>query len=180
MRNSKKKGGLPSINASSMADIAFLLLVFFLVSTEIKTDEGVSTKLPHWDPETTVEPVNARNILSVRLNSLDQLMVENEMLQSRELRELTKKFLANNKRNPQWSDSPQRAVVHISGDRATSYEKYIEVYNEIRGAYNELRDAKSLELYKKRFNDLENDADKEVVRKLYPMQISEEVYKVEI
>jgi len=130
----------PEINASSMADIAFLLLVFFLVTTEIDIDEGINVALPPWTdvPPPPVE-LNDKNTLTVLINSRNQLLVEEELDDIDNLRKRTIEFLSNNGRNPELSNSPQEAVVSFKGDVGTSYETYIQVYNELRGAYNDLR-----------------------------------------
>jgi biopolymer transport protein ExbD len=131
---------LPEINASTMADIAFLLLVFFLVTTEIDIDEGINVSLPPWTdvPPPPVEQ-NDHNTLSVLINSNNQLLVEEELAQIEDLRKRAKEFISNNGRNPELSDSPQKAIVSFKGDVGTSYNMYIQVYNELRGAYNDLR-----------------------------------------
>ncbi len=131
---------LPEINASTMADIAFLLLVFFLVTTEIDIDEGINVSLPPWTdvPPPPVESQD-RNTLQVLINSRNQLLVEEELADIKDLRKLARDFVMNNGRNPEWSDSPQKAVISFKGDVGTSYDMYIQVYNELRGAYNDLR-----------------------------------------
>ena len=131
---------LPEINASTMADIAFLLLVFFLVTTEIDIDEGINVSLPPWT-DVPPPPVaqNDHNTLSVLINSNNQLLVEEELAQIEDLRKRVKEFITNNGRNPELSDSPQKAIVSFKGDVGTSYNMYIQVYNELRGAYNDLR-----------------------------------------
>jgi len=131
---------VPEINASSMADIAFLLLIFFLVTTEIDIDEGINVALPPWS-DVAPPPVelNDRNTLTVLINSRNQLLVEEELDDVDNLRKRTIEFLSNNGRNPELSNSPQEAVVSFKGDVGTSYETYIQVYNELRGAYNDLR-----------------------------------------
>lgn len=124
-----------------MADIAFLLLVFFLVTTEIDIDEGINVALPPWSdvPPPPVEQ-NDRNSLTVLINSRNQLLVEEELADIKDLRKRTKAFIMNNGRDPELSDSPQKAIVSFKGDVGTSYDMYIQVYNELRGAYNDLRD----------------------------------------
>ena len=132
---------LPEINASSMADIAFLLLVFFLVTTEIDIDEGINVVLPAWSDEPPPDvKQNNRNTLAVLVNSRNELLVEEERFDIEELRDYTKTFIMNEGRDPKMSDSPQKAIVSFKGDVGTSYDTYIQVYNELRGAYNELRD----------------------------------------
>lgn len=170
----KKKRPAPEINASSMADIAFLLLIFFLVTTEIATDEGINITLP---PYTDVPPPpvesNDRNTLAVNINSRDQIQVEEELTEVRELRELTKRFINNNGTDPGMSDSPLEAIVSFKGDRGTSYDMYINVYNELRGAYNELRDEASKRKFGKPFVELTDTTKINEIKDLYPIRISE-------
>lgn len=129
------------INASSMADIAFLLLIFFLVTTTIEVDKGILHKLPPWTEE---EPPKAeskdRNTLVVLINARDQLLVDDKLSTVDELRETTKNFIENPLNKPDLAESPQKAIVSLQNDRGTSYGLYIEVQNELKAAYRELRD----------------------------------------
>lgn len=171
---SKKKRSVPEINASSMADIAFLLLIFFLVTTEISVDAGINVTLPPYsdEPPPPVE-ANDRNTLTVNINSRDQLLVEEELMEVTQLREFTMQFIDNNGSDPSQSDSPMEAIVSFKGDRGTSYEMYIAVYNELRGAYNDLRNNYSTRKYGKPFIDLTDSVRIEDVKNTYPIRISE-------
>lgn len=172
---------LPEINASSMADIAFLLLVFFLVTTEIDIDEGIKTSLPPWsdEPPPPVEQ-NDRNTLTVLINANDQLLVEEERFRVEDLREYAKNFITNNGKDPKLSDSPQQAIVSFKGDVGTSYDAYISVYNELRGAYNDLRDQQTRRITRgrvERFLDLDRTTRDSLtydeVKFLIPARLSE-------
>ncbi|MDW7690754.1 biopolymer transporter ExbD [Flammeovirgaceae bacterium SG7u.111] len=129
------------VSSGSMADIAFLLLIFFLVTTTIASDKGIYVQLPPKVEEPPVFDVKARNILDVRLNSKDLLLVEDEQIQLAELKRSVKNFIANNGEDLALSESPKKAIVSIKTDRGTSYEVYILVLDEIKKAYNELRAA---------------------------------------
>lgn len=170
----KKKKVAPEVNASSMADIAFLLLIFFLVTTEISIDEGINVTLP---PYTDVPPPpvesNDRNTLAVNVNSRDQLLVEEELMEVTQLRAFTKRFINNNGADPSMSDSPLEAIVSFKGDRGTSYDMYINVYNELRGAYTELRDEASRKKFGKVMSDLTDTLEIEEIKTMYPIRISE-------
>lgn len=180
----RNKRGLQEINAGSMADIAFLLLIFFLVTTTMDVDEGISTKLPPWDPETIENPppIKQKNLFVVLVNANDQLLVEDEYMTLEDLRDAAKEFLDNNgdgtcqycqgRRNPSSSDNPQKAIVSLQNDRRTSYKMYISVQNELVAAYNELRDELALRQYGKEFADLTAEQ-QETVRDAYPQKISE-------
>ncbi len=161
------------INASSMADIAFLLLIFFLVTTTMDIDKGLMVMLPPYSEEPPPESdVNKRNVLNILVNSSNQLLVKGEPIEIRELLELTKRHVNNNGADPNFSDSPTKAVVSLKNDRGTSYETYIAVQNELRAAYNEMRDESANSKFGRDFEDLDNDQKKEV-RADYPLRISE-------
>jgi biopolymer transport protein ExbD len=167
------KRGIPEINAGSMADIAFLLLIFFLVATTLDSEKGMLVKLPQWVEENLPPPdVNKRNVLDVLVNQYDQIQIKGELVTVKQVKAKTRRFLENNGANPDLSDSPQKAVVSIKSDRATSYGGYLEVYNEIREAYNELREEAAQSKFRKSLKDLNQDELTEI-REMYPLQISE-------
>ncbi len=180
----RNKQGATEINASSMADIAFLLLIFFLVTTTIDYDKGILHKLP---PITDEPPENVqsnkRNTMVVLINSRDQLLVNNENVSVKKLRNRAKQFLNNKGRNPKWSISPDEAIISLQNDRGTSYGLYIQVQNELKAAYRELRDEYALKKYGNKFEDLKalakesklpRDQDKvKDVADAYPMRLSE-------
>lgn len=162
------------INASSMADIAFLLLIFFLVTTTIDVDKGILHKLPPWTEEDPPEAEsNDRNTLVVLLNSLDQLLVDGEEMQVENLKETTKEFIDNPANRPDLAESPDKAIVSLQNDRGTSYDSYIQVQNELKAAYRELRDEYSMENYGKLYDDLDREKQKMIQKEIYPMKISE-------
>lgn len=132
--------GQGEVNASSMADIAFLLLIFFLVTTTIATDQGLAMRLPPILPTPPVELAN-RNVLTVLVNSENELLVEGQPLALAALGAKVKAFVANPTGDQSLADSPQEAVVSIKTDRGTSYPTYIAVLDEIKRAYHELRAA---------------------------------------
>src|SRR5690606_20204765 len=116
--------------------------IFFLVTTTIASDKGLAILLPPKQDENTPPPVdmNQRNIFKVLINSQDRLLVEDEPLTDvSALRNMVKEFVSNNGRDPLSSDSPQDAVVSVKSDRGTSYKIYIDVLDELQGAYYELR-----------------------------------------
>tara|TARA_B100001250_G_scaffold314041_1_gene276205 strand:- start:1037 stop:1573 length:537 start_codon:yes stop_codon:yes gene_type:complete len=165
---------VPEINAGSMADIAFLLLIFFLVTTTMDVDTGIGRKLPPTAEEQEPEDMqgNARNIYEVYVNKQDKLLVEDEIIQIEDLREGAKKFIDNNGKNPKLSDSPEKAIISLVNSRGTSYETYISVQNELTAAYNELRNTAAMNQYRMNYTELDN-AKRKIIRKMYPMKISE-------
>ncbi|WP_338375814.1 biopolymer transporter ExbD [uncultured Flavobacterium sp.] len=161
----KKRGAPPEVNAGSMADIAFLLLIFFLVTTTIGVDQGINRKLPPMQEQPDPPNINERNILTVLVNMNNQLLVEEQLMDIKDLRQAAIDFLENNGKNicsycegskdPLSSDSPLDAVISLSNDSETTYATYIAVQNELVAAYNILRNRESLKKYGVTFSELE-------------------------
>lgn len=161
------KRASPEVNAGSMADIAFLLLIFFLVTTTIETDSGINRKLPPMEESDEDVIIKQKNIFTVLLNGKDQLLVEDEIMELKDLRSAAKEFLDNGgdgscdyckgKRNKKSSDNPDKAIVSLKNERETSYKTYIAVQNELVAAYNELRDKRAQALYGKSFREMEGN-----------------------
>lgn len=129
------------INAGSMADIAFLLLIFFLVTTTIAEDQGIRVKLPPWsEEEPDITKLKKRNVFAVLVNAQNQLLVRGEPMRISELRAFAKEFISNPSNREDLAEKPNRAIISLKNDRGTHYETYLEVYNELKGAYNELWD----------------------------------------
>lgn len=160
-----KRGAPPEVNAGSMADIAFLLLIFFLVTTTIETDAGLDRMLPPIEPPDTDVVIKQKNIFEVNINKNGQLLVEDELVDIKDLREKAKAFLDNGgdgtctyckgQKNPESSDNPTKAIISLKNDRETKYSTYITVQNELVGAYNDLRNREAQRLFKRDFTDLE-------------------------
>ena len=169
-----KRRGLPEINAGSMADIAFLLLIFFLVTTTMDQDTGIARKLPPMPEEEQEKPpeIKAKNIYVVLINSNNQLLVEGEWTEISDLKDGVKKFIDNNGVDPTSSDSPEKAIISLQNDRGTKYLTYIRVQNELAAAYNELRNEAALNKFGERYSNLDKTQKKEI-RKMYPQKISE-------
>lgn len=163
------------VNAGSMADIAFLLLIFFLVTTTIDTDKGIAIKLPPMPEENQPQNdirIKERNVLKVLVNANDMLLVDGEPTDIKELKRLTKDFIDNPSQNPDLAESPQKAIVSLKNDRGTSYNLYIQVHNELKAAYNELRDARSRLLYGRALEQLPESRQNEI-KDYYRQVISE-------
>ncbi len=136
------------INAGSMADIAFLLLIFFLVTTTIVEDKGITVKLPPWsEEEPDITRLKERNVYSVLVNAQNQLLVRGTPMRIEELRENAKDFIANPTNRPDLAEKPTKAIISLKNDRGTEYKTYLEVYNELKAAYNELWDDLSLKKF---------------------------------
>jgi len=166
---------VPEVNAGSMADIAFLLLIFFLVTTTIDTDKGIAIKLPPMPEENQPQNdirIKERNVLKVLVNANDMLLVDGEPTDIKELKRLTKDFIDNPSQNPDLAETPQKAIVSLKNDRGTSYNLYIQVHNELKAAYNELRDARAKQLYGKALDRLPESKQNEI-KDYYRQVISE-------
>ena len=163
------------VNAGSMADIAFLLLIFFLVTTTIDTDKGIAIKLPPMPEENQPQNdirIKERNVLKVLVNANDMLLVDGEPTDIKELKRMTKDFIDKPTKNPDLSESPQKAIVSLKNDRGTSYNLYIQVHNELKAAYNELRDQRAKQLYGRVLEKLPESRQNEI-KDYYRQVISE-------
>jgi len=157
----------PEVNAGSMADIAFLLLIFFLVTTTIETDSGISRKLPPIEESEEDVVIKQKNIFTVLLNGKDQILVEDELMELEEIRAAAIEFLDNGggkgedgcdyckgKRDPRSSDNPDKAIISLKNERETSYAAYISVQNELVAAYTHLRNVRAEELYGESYSEM--------------------------
>ena len=184
------KREISEINAGSMADIAFLLLIFFLVTTTMDTDTGLIRKLPPvLEDQEPPPPIKERNIFEILINQNDQLLVEGEYIQVTELRAKAKDFIKSDPGNPNMpefkeTDIPRLGLVSVSkqiislqNDMGTSYEMYIKVQNELVAAYNDYAQQKFQKTYAELVQESgASDANKEkmkAVKKFYPQRISE-------
>lgn len=197
----RKKRKVPGLNGSSLADISFILLIFFLITTSMDTDTGLVRRLPQPpDPNQQEEDVKVkgRNVLVVQVNMNNEIMyyygdeskrVSKSGVQISELREIAKEFIANpeNKANmPEFhpADPPlpllgaypitKNHIISVQTDRSTQYDIYFQIQNELMAAYNELRDELSREKFGKYYKHLVPESDEELaIRGVYPMKISE-------
>lgn len=198
-----RRAGAPEVNAGSMADIAFLLLIFFLVTTTIETDAGLDRMLPPIEPPDQDVVIKQKNIFQVNINKNGQLLADNELIEISDLREKAMAFLDNGgapqgspdycsyckgARDASSSDSPAKAIISLKNDRETKYSTYITVQNELVGAYNDLRDREAQRLYGKNFVEMEaeylnpetsDEAKEELkekvqrIQELFPQKLSE-------
>lgn len=161
-----RRKGAPEVNAGSMADIAFLLLIFFLVTTTIETDAGLDRMLPPAEPPEDVDVViKQKNIFTVNINKNGQLLVEEQIMDIKGLREAAIAFLDNGgdgscnyckgRKDASSSDNPEKAIISLKNDRETKYSTYITVQNELVGAYNDLRNREAQRLFGQDFTEME-------------------------
>ena len=197
------KRAAPEVNAGSMADIAFLLLIFFLVTTTIETDSGINRKLPPTDEVVDPPIIKERNIFTVVVNKNNQLLVEEKPMEISEIRQAAMEFLDNGggkdeeacsyckgSADTSSSDNPVKAIISLKNDRETSYKIYIAVQNELVAAYNDLREREFTSLNpniglsymeaSKRYSDPRYVSDRErlkplldEVKAMYPQKLSE-------
>ena len=187
----RKKRGVPGINSSSTADIAFILLIFFLITTSMDTDRGLARRLPPPPEKNQTKDdniiVKERNVLQVRLNKDNQLMCGTEYIGIEQLKDKAKEFIKNEFDDPNLPEKhvknipllggdvmmTDKHVISVQNDVGTSYQAYIDVQNELVAAYNELRN----ELAKAKFGGKSYTAcsedEQKAIRDFYPMKISE-------
>lgn len=182
------KRALPEVNAGSMADIAFLLLIFFLVSTTMNVDSGIQRMLPPLVDEAQQKDseVNERNIMMVMVNQYNNLLVnQKEIIPLTDLTARAKEFILNPNGSPELpekeiiniellGDFPvSKGVISLQNQRPTSYDMYIKVQNELTRAFNEIRNDLAVEKFGAAYEDLKDDAQKDAINKAIPLRISE-------
>ena len=177
---------VPQINASSMADISFLLLIFFLVTTSMDVNQGLARRLPApIPPDQKVEDkdINKRNLLVVKINSANQLMVQGQLMDVKQLRESAKEFIKNEQNADYYPKLVEEDfgapfgvlkytkdhVISVQNDVDTQYQAYLDVQNELVAAYNELRDECAQKYFHKSYNELDEDQQKQI-QKIYPLR----------
>ena len=180
---------IPAINASSMADISFLLLIFFLVTTSMDVNQGLARRLPPpIPPDQKVEDtdINKRNLFVVKINWENKLLVQGQELDVRQLRAKAKEFIVNAE---DAADMPKlfeedfgepfgtlkytkEHVISVQNDAETQYQAYLEVQNELVAAYNELREECAQKYFHTAYTELDEEWQKKI-QKIYPQKISE-------
>ena len=180
------KRKIPEINAGSMADIAFLLLIFFLVATTMSTDTGIQRVLPPWveNPTDDAPPIKERNLMAVKVNQYDQIQMQGKLVDLHQVKDLAKEFILNAGNS---EDLPEKkmteieligqypvseGVISLQNDRGTSYDMYIKVQNELTRAFNEIRDNVARQYFGAPVSELD-DAKREPIQKAVPNKISE-------
>ncbi len=189
------KRKVSDINASSMADIAFLLLIFFLVATTMNVDTGLLRQLPPMPPENVQQEdtkVKERNLLLVLVNGAGQIMAgipgKQALIDIRQLKDHTKEFVLNALDDPElpekenkeidmpdgskWTYPVSSGIVSLQTTRDTGYQDYIMVQNELTRAFNEIRESVSQQKFHKKFEDL-NDDERKVITTAVPLKVSE-------
>lgn len=171
MRKTRKS---PSINAGSMADIAFLLLIFFLTTTSIYNDKGIIITLPEYY-EGPVGQVNERNVAVIRINGDNEVLFEKKQIQVSMIKEALVEFITNPNRLPNLPASPTKAIVSIQNDPNISYQVYMDTYSEIKAAYRQIHHEYAKSKFGKTFESL-SIKDQNAIKELIPIKISEAEY----
>lgn len=170
-KESRESAEIPS---SSLADIAFLLLIFFLLVTTIDVDSGIGLVLPP-EPEENQEPppVKERNMLKILVNAQGMVLLDEEPTSITEVKDKVIEFVDNKGQDPNLSESPQKAIVSIKTDRRTPYSVYIDMLDEVMGAYADLRNRASQAEFGRPYEALEEESDpKQKIKEMYPKKIS--------
>jgi biopolymer transport protein ExbD len=162
----------PEVNSGSMADIAFLLLIFFLLTTTIFYDAGILVKLPPFNKDPVFSHPPAKNVLAIHINADNQLLIEGQPGQVEQLKKTAIEFITNPGQSPNLPSNPKKAIISLQNDRGTKYSTYIEVYNELRAAYNEIWENESLKRFGTSFEALPSSYQR-LIRADFPLVISE-------
>jgi len=171
MKKSKRRHQDASVNAGSMADIAFLLLIFFLVTTTIVKEKVLKVKLPPWSEATITSGMNAP-ILAVKINKSGALMVEKEETPHELLKQSVKSFIYSPVTDQGDKKPFGSAVISLQHDKHIKYKTYLNVYDQIKLAYSEVHEEESVKRFGVEWKDLEKDQRKEILT-IVPVKISE-------
>lgn len=188
MASKRKQKKMPALSTTSSADIAFMILLFFLLTTSMDTDMGLARRLPPpvpKDQKNTDIDIKKRNLMVVLINTNNQILCNGQFVEVNQLKELVKEFIANpfnDEHKPEKTevDVPfygkmmvtKNHIISLQNDRGTEYQAYINVQNELAAAYNELRNDVSKEKFGRIFDELDEEQQK-AVQMIYPQKISE-------
>ncbi|MEX0723525.1 MAG: biopolymer transporter ExbD [Gracilimonas sp.] len=169
----KPKRKEADINGSSMADIAFLLLIFFLVTTTINVDTGIGLVLPPPLEDEEPPPIRERNLMNILVNSEGRILMDEEPYDISQVKNSLKEFIENPNSDPDLAETPDLAIISIKTQRQTPYRIYVNMLDEVMGAYKELRDEASMSNYGVPYGALnENSEQQNQIKDLFPKKIS--------
>lgn len=177
MFDNKRDREDPDAGSAGMADIAFLLLIFFLLVTTIDVDTGIGLQLPP-APEENQEPppIKERNLLKILVNAQGMVLMgtaEQEPTPVPQVKQKVKDFITNRGEDPNLSESPDKAIVSIKTQREAQYRVYIDMLDEVMGAYAELRNQASQAQFGKNYEQLEDESkQQQQIQDMYPKKIS--------
>lgn len=164
MIREKRRHEVPQLNTTSTADISFMLLTFFLMTTSMDSDKGLPRQLPPMPDEKQeqAQEVKKKDVMNVYLHEDNSLTVDEQPVKIAALKAKVETFVAHSKDH----------IISIQADRKANYETYFAMQNEIMLAYSDLRNSYSKKKYGKRFSELTPEQS-EVVKAQYPQRISE-------
>lgn len=171
-----RREGVPELNTTSTADISFMLLILFLVTTSMDSNFGLLRLLPKADDkqeETVQKDVDRRNVFTINITADDQIMHEDTELKDAEIIPLLKEFVMNPKGKSELSESPEKHIIMITCDEASHYDTYFRLENNIVRMYKQLREEESERRFGREFSQL-TDRQKQTIRETIPQRISEE------
>ena len=167
----RKRKSPPEISAGSMADIAFLLLIFFLVATQISQDKGIRVVLPEYY-DGPAGQASEREVLDIKINKFDEVIVEGKPSKLEDLANLIPAFVLNPDKRPDYPSSPHKAIISLQNDVETSYDAYVYAYSIIQSSYTHMRRDLSKSKFGKDISELDRVQFDEI-RKQLPMKVSE-------
>ena len=163
----RRHRAVPELNTTSTADISFMLLVFFLVTSSMNSDKGLGRKLPPVNEhQQELRDVNRSNVLQVSLDASDVLYCDEKTVTLQELQQQVESFVA--------SRQTDQHVIAVETARTTSYNAYFEMQNAIVKAYRELREKMARQQYGHSFAQC-SEAERDAIKVRYPQRISEGV-----
>lgn len=183
----RKKKEMPELNGAGMSDISFLLLCFFLMTSSMDQSMGIHRLLPPIPPPDVTPPINqikGHNVLQILVDGQDRVSVNQKIIDVKDLRTVAKEFILNPTKDPEKSSTKpenipgigevevSEAVISLQNVKSTSYNKYLEVQNELTAVYNELRDEESLARFQRKFSELNNEQ-RDIISQIYKQRISE-------
>ncbi len=167
MLRRNKRRSVPQLNTTSTADISFMLLIFFLVTTSMDVDKGLERQLPPPDPakEEVVADISRDLAMSIRLSDDNQVLIDEEPAAISQVKQRVMEFISH-------CEKPDQHVVSIDISRKADYKTYFSLQNEIVAAYNLLRNQRAMKLYKQPF-DACSEEQQEAIRAFYPQRVAE-------
>ena len=165
----------PEIPSAALADIAFLLLIFFLVTTTIDADKGIYMQLPPKLNEEEPPEINQRNLLNILVSDEGSVLIDNELTDLSQIRPLIIRHVTNNGRDPNLAVSPDKAVVSFKTRRGLAYGTYIDVLDEIKSAYIDIRNQAAQQQFGSDYGTYRSrlgEDDEDVIAEQYPVKIS--------
>lgn len=167
----KKRRHTASVNAGSMADIAFLLLIFFLVATQLANTRGIPVILPEYYDGPPGQAAD-NNVLRILINAQDELLIESKLSDKETVTDRIKDFVLNPTQLSSRPSTPQKAIISIESHAKSTYEAYLDIYSRIHQAYRDMRDEYALSRYGKKYAEISADRRK-LVAQVIPLKVSE-------